>query len=119
MNRLGSAAIVHICNLSDWKSAQVRGIYEAGSLAADGFIHCSMPAQVLSTANRYYSGCPDLVLLWIDPGQLISEVRWEASQGGIFPHVYGPINLKAVTAALDFPPDKDGIFRIIPGLPRE
>lgn len=119
MKRLDSAAIVHICSQGDWIGAKEQGLYQAASLAAEGFIHCSTPTQVLSTANRYYPGCRDLVLLWIDPGQLTSEVRWEASGAGIYPHVYGPVNLKAVTAVLDFPPDKDGIFRNIPGLPRE
>lgn len=119
MNRLDSAAIVHICNLSDWNAAKEQGIYRAGSLATEGFIHCSTPTQVLATANRYYSGIRDLVLMWIDPSQLSSQVRWEASGTGIYPHVYGPINLVAVTAVLDFSPDKDGIFRSIPGIPRE
>jgi uncharacterized protein (DUF952 family) len=114
-----SGAILHICSRSDWETALKMGVYQADSLTASGFIHCSLPSQILGTANRYYSGRVDLMLIWIDPHHLKAEVRWEAGDVGIFPHVYGPINLEAVTAALEFPPDKDGVFRSVPGIVSE
>ena len=111
-----SGAIVHICSRSAWEAALKSGTYQAESLVASGFIHCSLPSQILGVANRYYQGQNDLVLLWIDPHRLQAEVRWEAGEAGIYPHVYGPINLESVTAVLDFPPDKDGVFRTVPGI---
>jgi uncharacterized protein (DUF952 family) len=107
--------IVHICSRSDWEAALRCGPYQADSLAASGFIHCSLPSQVAGVANRYFAGRKDLLLLWIDPDRLNAEVRWEASDSEIFPHVYGSIELEAVTAALDFLPDDDGVFRSLPG----
>jgi uncharacterized protein (DUF952 family) len=111
-----SGAIVHICSRSDWAAALKKWTYQADSLAAIGFIHCSMPSQVLGTANQYFPGRTDLMLVWVDPHHLEAEVRWEAGDAGIFPHVYGPINLEAVTAVLDFPPDEDGVFHTVPGI---
>jgi uncharacterized protein (DUF952 family) len=111
-----SGAILHICSHSDWEIALAEGAYQADSLPMSGFIHCALPSQVLAVANNIYAGRTDLVLLWINPHHLKAEVRWEASETGIFPHVYGPINLEAVSAVLDFHPDEDGVFRIVPGI---
>jgi uncharacterized protein (DUF952 family) len=81
-----------------------RGLYEADTLATEGFIHCSEPHQVVDTANVLFRGRPDLVLLVIDPTRLDAPLRYEASKRGTFPHIYGPLNVSAVTAVLDFPP---------------
>jgi uncharacterized protein (DUF952 family) len=114
-----SEFILHAASRVDWEAAQQSGAYRADSLAAEGFIHCSTPDQILRVANMLYRGRLDLVLLVVDPGQLSGELRWEpgvdlASER--FPHVYGPLDLAAVVAALDFEPDPDGSFTRIPNL---
>lgn len=106
--------LVHICQKSEWKVAQAVGSYRASGMAVDGFIHCSRPEQVLKVANRYYKGVAGLVLMWIAPEDLTSEVRWEPSDGEIFPHIYGPVDLAAVISVVDFPPDPDGVFHQLP-----
>ena len=108
--------IVHICSLEDWQAAQTAGVYRTNSLEAEGFIHCSRPEQVVEVANRYYGGRTDLLLLWIDPSNLAAELRWEASEEGIYPHVYGSIDLAVIIQVSEFAPDEDGIFRSSPGL---
>ena len=35
-----------------------------------------------------------------------------AREGELFPHVYGPINLDAVTNVVPFEPDEDGNFTL-------
>jgi uncharacterized protein (DUF952 family) len=90
--------IVHICPRSEWEAARRAGVYRAASLETEGFIHCSRPEQVAAVIERYYRGEPDLVLLWIDPERLEVEVRWEAADGELFPHLYGPLAVGAVTA---------------------
>ena len=107
-------AIVHICSQADWQAAQAGGQYLADSLQAEGFIHCSRPEQVVGVANRYYRGRSDLLLLWIDSSKLSAELRWEPSEGDIYPHLYGPLNLQAIIQVSAFPADGDGIFRSIP-----
>jgi uncharacterized protein (DUF952 family) len=103
--------IVHLCTRADWNAALVKETYRTGSLAGEGFIHCSRPEQILGVANRFYAGQTGLLLLWIDPDRLQSELRWESSDGDTFPHLYGPINLDAVTAVTVFDADADGVFR--------
>ena len=66
------------------------------------------------TANRYYAGQAGLVLLRIDSDRLNAEVRYENLEGGesLFPHIYGALNLSAVSGAVDFPPGADGRFTL-------
>ncbi len=105
-----SSPIVHLCERSAWQAAQPQGQYRPAAFAQEGFIHCSLPEQVIAVANRYYHGMQNMVLLWIDPQRLKAALRWEESGHGIFPHIYGPLNNDAVTAVTDFPPEADGTF---------
>jgi uncharacterized protein (DUF952 family) len=104
--------IYHITSLSEWQRASAAGSYRADSLASQGFIHCSTREQVLTVANRFYSGQTGLVLLRIDTQRLAAPVRYENLEGGetLFPHIYGPLEAAAVEAVLDFPPNSDGSF---------
>lgn len=109
--------IFHILKKSQWQAAVQRGKYEPGSLASEGFVHASTREQTLATANRFFRGQRDLVLLCIEPARLTAEVRFEAPADvaderhhQLFPHVYGPINLDAVTQILDLPCGPDGGF---------
>ena len=106
-----SNRIIHLCQRKQWFAAQKQGIFISQALSQEGFIHCSQPEQILQVANRFYQGIPGLVLLWIDPEKITSEIRWETADGSIFPHIYGPINLDAVISVVDLLPDMDGIYR--------
>lgn len=89
--------LLHICKRDAWEMARMHGHYAAASLPTEGFIHCSTPAQIVATGNRYYKGQVGLVLLAIDEARVESEVKWErATNGELFPHIYGPLNVDAV-----------------------
>src|SRR6201996_5832668 len=99
-----SGLIYHIARRVDWERARADGEYTRSSvdktLAEEGFIHASQAPQVAGTANRFYRDVPgDLVLLVIDPALLRAEVRYEDVPGAElpFPHIYGPLNVSAVT----------------------
>jgi uncharacterized protein (DUF952 family) len=110
--------ILHITSRAEWEAAQRQGVYAADSLAAEGFIHCSTPAQVLGPANAFFRGQAGLVLLQIDPSRLMSPLVYEDLYAGgqDFPHIYGPLNLDAVTGVVDFPPGPDGAFVLPAGI---
>ena len=102
---------------TEWDRAVQIGRYAPESLAIEGFIHCSTIEQVSGTANRYYRGQRDLVLLRIDEALLNSPLKYERPDRGggyreemYFPHIYGPLNLGAVTEVIDFPCEVDGTF---------
>jgi len=104
--------IFHITSRAAWDSALGAGIYEADSLATEGFIHCSTAAQYIWVANQRFHGRTDLLLLHIDPTRLRSEVRYENLEGGenLFPHVYGAIPIGAVLNVVPLRPLDDGSF---------
>ena len=106
--------ILHVTRRDEWEGALSRGAYEADTLATEGFIHCSEPGQVVETANAFYRGREGLVLLGIDPARLTSPLRYEPSKRGVFPHIYGPLNVSAVVRVVDFPPGSDGGFALPP-----
>jgi uncharacterized protein (DUF952 family) len=110
--------IYHITARAQWQAAQSEGLYQGDTLATQGFIHASDLHQVLGTANRFYAGQPNLVLLCVDPARLTPELRYEEADGQRFPHLYGPLNLDAVAQVLDFPPNADGTFTLPPQLDR-
>lgn len=102
--------LFHICARSDWEEARRRGEYRTASLESEGFIHLSTPDQVAATADRFYRGQTGLVLLVIDAGRLLPEVRYEAADGALFPHLYGPLPLGAVMGVSEFEPGEGGGF---------
>jgi uncharacterized protein (DUF952 family) len=103
--------IWHIIPRSLWLQAQETGQYRPPSLDAEGFIHCSTPAQVSWVANTFYQGQADLVLLGIDPERLQAELKYDLIEtGDRFPHLYGPLNLEAVVQVLEFAPNDQGEF---------
>ena len=117
------ATILHITHQSDWQSALELGTYETPTLAKDGFIHCSTDAQALRVANNFYTGQTDLVLLVIDTDKLAASLKFEgpinpvtgqpeSDVQDLFPHVYGAINLEAVSKVVTFPPNPGGTFTL-------
>ena len=104
--------IYHITSRETWNAAQKDGLYQGDTLASEGFIHCSGGEQVARTANRYYPGKQGLVLLEIAPEKVKAEIRYEALTGSEkFPHIYGPLNLEAVSRVMPFEPAPDGVFQ--------
>jgi len=108
--------IYHIATASDWAQAQASGEYTTSTrgrtLADEGFIHCSAADQVAAVANTFYQGLPDLLVLVIDTGRVRPEIRLEEvpDSDKPFPHIYGPLNVDAVTETRPLEPDPDGVF---------
>jgi uncharacterized protein (DUF952 family) len=105
--------LFHITTHEAWRQALIEGVYRADSLETEGFIHCSTIHQVVRTANRFYAGQTDLVLLVIDANRLDAELIYEESEPGErFPHLYGPLDLDAVSQSLPFQADPSGLFAL-------
>ena len=93
----------HITTRHAWAAAVAAGEYRAPSLAAVGFIHLSYEHQWRGALERFYRGHTGLVLLAIDRARLRHPVRDESADGDQFPHLYGPLDLDAVTDVIDLP----------------
>jgi uncharacterized protein (DUF952 family) len=90
---------------SEWDEFNASGQFDGSPFdARSGFVHCSSRAQVGSTAKRFFSEEPALVVLALDTQVLGDAVRWEpASNGEQFPHVYGSLPLSAVVTMYSIP----------------
>ena len=104
--------ILHITSNVAWEQAQEAGIYEADTLATEGYIHCSNPEQVVKVANARFLAHTGLVLVVIDENRITAKVKYENLEGGEekFPHIYGPLNIDAVVEVVPFNPGKEGRF---------
>jgi uncharacterized protein (DUF952 family) len=93
------ALIYHVTTRAEWETAKQNGIYVHPSLQQEGFIHCSQEHQVQGVLERYFAGQSNLVKLVIDTDKLKSKwvFDWSPSTADTFPHVYGPINMDAVS----------------------
>lgn len=110
-------AIVIIARSDDWQRAQKPKEYTQptidSTLADVGFIHCSFPEQTLDIANRKYSDQNDLLLLFIDTEKVKAPIKYEGAlsgRAGIFPHIYGALNVDAVYASATLQKNDKGGF---------
>ena len=117
------ALILHLLAADDAARAiAAERDYLPDAYAVDGFVHCTVgDGSLLEIANAFYRHRTEAMVAWtIDTDLLTSEVRWEAPappDGSVpvdrsirFPHVYGAIAVRAVTATRALRRDRDGAF---------
>jgi uncharacterized protein (DUF952 family) len=106
--------IYKICPASAWREAERQGVYRGSADdLRDGFIHFSLPSQVAGTAKKHFFGQTGLFLIAVDADALGEALRWEPSRNDeLFPHLYGELDLGAVTAVLEMGARSDGTHDI-------
>lgn len=100
-----------------WSDGQKNGKYTQSMVGAstvdEEYIHANTPEQIIPMLNRHYTDYDDILLLLVDLDKVTSEVKFEASSGptpGLFPHIYGPLNIDAVYETLVPSKDASGNF---------
>ena len=106
--------IYKISPASAWREAERQGVYRGSADdLRDGFVHFSAAAQVAETAKRHFSGQTGLFLIEVDADVLGDRLRWEPSRNDeMFPHLYGELDLGAVTAVRELRLRSDGTHEI-------
>jgi uncharacterized protein (DUF952 family) len=106
--------ILHIARREEWEAEQTDGLYSPANFEREGFIHASLPEQILGSAQKHYRGQRDLVLLGIDSRRVQAKIRFENLVGGSqqFPHIYGKLNRDAVIGATPFEANSEGEFSL-------
>lgn len=112
-----TAVAYKLADRADWAAARAAGIWSGSAVDhTDGYIHLSTGAQLAATAAKHYAGQASLVLATVDLTALGEALKWEPSRGGdLFPHLYAPLPLAAVTAERDLSVDADGVMRFDDG----
>ena len=102
--------IYKICPASAWREAERQGVYRGSADdVRDGFIHFSTASQVAGTAKKHFFGQTGLFLIEVDADVLGKALRWETSRNDeLFPHLYGELDLGAVTGVLSMLAQSDG-----------
>ncbi|MGL5860302.1 MAG: DUF952 domain-containing protein [Phycicoccus sp.] len=114
--------LFHLAQPEQWDDARRLGEYRHSTrgrtLDEVGFVHLSTALQWPEVRRRFYADYPgELVLLTIDPDRIDADVRWEVggpSSAELFPHLYGPLPVEAVTTATVLAPPRSRN----PGRPR-
>lgn len=94
----------------EWRAAVAEGRYEGSAVdLADGYIHMSTEDQLAETLRKHYAGQADLLMLSVDLTRFGDDLVWEPSRGGaLFPHLYAPLSVAAVTASRRLSVTTDG-----------
>jgi uncharacterized protein (DUF952 family) len=110
----GVRRIYKICPASAWREAERQGVYRGSADdLRDGFIHFSAASQVAATASKHFFGQTGLFLIEVDADALGDRLRWEPSRNDeLFPHLYGELDLGAVTGVLGMHARSDGYHDI-------
>ncbi len=89
----------HLVPAEVWAAADAGTPYAAGSLATEGFIHCTDGVEALGvTFDRYYAADPrPFRALAVDLDALDVPWRYDVP-GSPYPHIYGAIARVAIIA---------------------
>ena len=92
--------LFHLVPAERWRRLEGHETYAPDSLATEGFVHLSTAAQVEGTAQRFFAGVPDLLVLEVEIPRDDPHLRWEANDGphGVeeFPHYHRALPLAYV-----------------------
>jgi len=106
--------IYHIGYKKDWVDSKQTGEYKTESLDKESFIHCSPLEKLEESANNFFKGQTDLVILCIDESKvtsiIVSEDLYNANFK--FPHIYGKLNVDAVLRVINIEADENGKFNL-------
>lgn len=93
--------VYHIIKKEYWVKFENSESYFPEEYKNEGFIHFSTKNQVAGVLKRYFKNEDELILLSINEDLLSAELKFEkASNGELFPHLYGHLNLNAVTTII-------------------
>lgn len=105
------ARYLHLVPTEVWAAQRSGPTYLPEAYEHDGFIHLTIGDQhVIEVGNRFYTQDPRAYsVLVLDKDRLTSPVQFD-DDSGLYPHVYGPLNVDAVVAAHPINRAADGTF---------
>ena len=105
------ATTLHMTPRDVWEQQRGQSSYVPEGFEREGFVHCTDgAANLIDVGNRYYVADPrSFVAITLDVAKLTAPVRYEDPQR-VYPHVFGPIDVAAVTEVRNLLRAADGRF---------
>lgn len=109
------AVAFHLVPADAWRSAPAGEPFRPASLATEGFVHLThRMADLVDVANAFYRDeAGPHVVLTVALGRLSSPWRYDGDAR--YPHVYGPLDRRAITEVRAITRDAEGAFLPIGG----
>ena len=86
----------------EYNQAKLTGKLVRESLESEGFLHACPKNQLGRLATKHYSKVENLKVMVVDVAKLEGELKWEPATGGLYPHLFAPLNLDAVVDVVAF-----------------
>lgn len=96
---LSDPYIYLLSSQQEYDNALSQGTLARDSIEAEGFIHAAPKSQLTRIANKYYKETINPLILVVDKSKITAQVKWEPATGGLYPHIYGPLNVDAIIAS--------------------
>lgn len=102
---MSTTVVYRLAKSADWEAAKASGEdYKGAQLDFDsGFVHLSTGIQAQETAQLFFKGQADTMLLTVDVAKLpAGALKWEpvAHRSDLLPHLFAALPLAAVTEAV-------------------
>jgi uncharacterized protein (DUF952 family) len=102
--------IYHVISQVDWNEISESDFYTPDSLTSEGFIHFSFKDQIPGVIERYYKDQTGLLVIKVEVNKLKSNLLLEkVSDTGLFPHLYGKLNLDSVIGVFQILKDENNM----------
>lgn len=101
-----------LSSISELEKAKSVGFLTRDSLQKEGFIHATPKHQLTRLANKYYQQVDSALVLTIEVSKINVSVKWEPATGGLYPHIYGTLNLDSIVEIQPISLNEAGTFVI-------
>lgn len=107
-----SPYIYLLSSQDEYQQALQSGQLLRDSITTEGFIHACPKNQLNRVANKFYKNTHKPLLLTVEKEKISSTVKYEPAKGGLYPHIYGPLNINAVIKAEPISTNANGEFEL-------
>ena len=97
---------------AEYQQAKTAGVLVRDSLQSEGFIHASPKSQLTRLAKKNHKNTQQPLILSVDKKLVKAEIKWEPATGGLYPHIYGAMNMDAVVNVKAITLDVGGLYNL-------
>ena len=108
----GSPFIYVLMSPETLRESTESGVFAPESLQTEKFVHASPVNQLTRIANKYYTANDTVHVAVVRKTKVTAPIKWEPATAGIYPHIYGELNMDSVEQIMTFYIGEDEAFSI-------